>query len=787
MLTIFKKELKSHFRAGTAFFFIAAFLFLAGGFSAIYNLSAGYAGIEIILPVLSRAIAILLPIFTITLFISEREDGTDKLLMALPFKSSDIVLGKYVALLCILGAETVFLAILPLVFGFFGTVNYLLAYLSLICFFLFGAAMLALYVFIATTIKKKLLAAIISYASAVVSFLLYLVPTGASEGIWMTVAKALRFLSPFSHLDDFAVGAVKINSILYFVVFTALFLFLAIRAENKNSKILAYGKDADEIKLGALSPAIAIILSVCTVAVSAGISFLPVRLSTVDVTANKEITLTKETKDFLKNLDANVDLYVINADGSNKQFEYTVALYDEYSSKLNTKYVYQDEISDKLISLGWDGSFDIDPYTVIVESEYGGTLPYHPDDGYYYYNPNFGQMDESTYQQYYQMFIQYAAMDPSNYQEALDSLVNETEAYSSSEQMLSVYIEYTSLKTIPGAYYLTGHGEPAPEASNFFNFLSQSGIEFRGALNLSTETAIPSDASSIVINAPASDLSSAETALIKNFLANGGALTLITNEANLDMPNLMSILAHYGVSAKKGAVSFDYKAAAENAEQESAEENTDNATEEEVTYPDNDLVYAQTNTSHSSLSALANYTAYYSAQVKRANHIDVASDIRSSVKVTPLFTTDKECFIEGVENSTGSKTIAVAIEETVGNVKTDIAWYTGADSFDGKEMQMISTYAATYSILWGIDDPTLTTEGIEHKLIGQNSLSVTQTTFYAYLVVMAVIIPCALVVVGTVAYKKLKKNPFAKKESKETDDEPNTPDESEDNAENTEE
>ena len=787
MLTIFNKELKSYFRTGSGLFLMAAFLFLAGGFSAIYNLSTGYSGIEIILPVLSRGIAILLPIFTTTLFISEREDGTDKLFIALPFKSSDIVLGKYTALLCVLGAETVFLAILPTVFGFFGAVNYLLAYLSIICFFLFGAAMLALYVFIAAAIKKKLLAAIISYASAVVAFLLYLIPTGATQSVWMAVAKALRFLSPFSHLDDFAVGAVKINSIIYFIVFTEFFLFLAIRAENKNSKILAYGKGAAETKLRALSPAIAIILSVCTVVVSVGLSLLPVRLSTIDATANKEITLSKETKDFLKNLDAKVDLYVINADGSNKQFEYTTKLYDEYSSNLTTKYVYQDDIADKLMSLGWDGSFDIDAYTVIVESEYGGMLPCHPDDGYYYYNQNFGQMDESTYQQYYQTLTQYASMDPDNYQELLNSLVNETEAYSSSEQMLTMYIEYTALKAIPGAYYLTGHGEPAPEASNFFGFLSQSGIEFRGALDLSTTPTIPLDASSIVINAPASDLSSDHTALIKDFLANGGALTVITNEANLDMPNLMSILAHYGVSASKGAVSFDYKAAAEKAEEENAEETTDNATEEEVTYPDNDLVYAQTNTSHTSLSALANYTAYYSAQVKRANHIDVASNLRSSVKVTPLFTTDKECFIEGVENSTGAKTIAVAIEETVGKVTTQIAWYTGADSFDGKEMQMISTYAATYSIIWGIDDPTLTTENIEHKLIGQNSLSVSETTFYAYLVVMAVIIPCAFVVIGTVAYKKLKKNPFAQKKDKEADDKPDYTEESEENKEDTEE
>ena len=782
MFTIFKKELKSYFRRAAAFYFVTDALALATIPFNAYNSYFGYSSVELILPIFSIFFALSIPILIMNIFSRDRKNGTDKLLYSLPFKVSDIVLGKYLTMLALLGIQVALISILPIALGFFGTVNYLTAYLSLTCFFFFGAAMLSTCFFIAASIKSKLLTVIISYAATAGAFLLYLVPTGASSSIWRTVAKAIRFLSPFSHLDNFAIGAIKITSLIYFVIFTALFLFLAIRAESKNRLVENYGKPIIQTKRSALSPVLAIILSVCTVVVSVGLSFLPIRFSTIDATSNKEISLSKATKDFLKSLDSKVDIYVINADGTNKQFEYVVELYDEYSSKINTKYVYQDDIADKLASHGWDGSFDIYAYTLLVESEYGRSLPFHPDGTYYYYNENFGEMDESTYQQYYQTLSQYAQAYPETYSEAFDSLVNETEAYSNAEKQLTMYIEHTSLKVIPGAYYVTGHGEPAPGASIFYSFLGQSGIEFKGTLDISSAATLPEDAYSLIINAPTSDLSSEEATTIKNFLASGGALTIITNEANLDMPNLMSILAHYGVSAKKGAVSFDYKAAAEKAAAESTEEeSTNEESTEEVTYPDNDFVYAQLNTSHDSVSALSDYTAYYTAQVKHANHIEIASDLRASVKVTPLLTTDKDSFIEGVENSTGAKTIAVAIEETVGDVKADIAWYTGADSFDGEGIQMIPTYAATYSIIWGIDEPISTLGEIEPKLVSKNTPLLTGITKYLiekyYIFIISPITYC---------YLKYRQDPFAVKKlfrKKAKDTEENTID----TEENTEE
>ena len=369
MITIFKKELNSYLRKGTGLFFASLLLLSVGVFAFVYNLNYGFSGVEIILPLLSRVVALALPFLTMGVFAKDREMGGDKLLYSLPFKSSHIVLGKYAAILCFFGIQIAWLALIPVIFGFFGTVNYLASYFALLGFFLFGAAMLALFTFISAACKSRLVSAMISYAAILVAFVLYIVPTGATSGAWMTVAKMLRFLSPFSQLDDFSIGIVKLSAFLYFIIFTALFLFLAIRAEDKRRAKLAYGKGAPETKRFPLSAALAIILCVCTVAASVGISFIPSRFSTVDATGNDSITLSESTKEFLANLNCEVDIYVINADGSNRQLEHLVELYDEYSSKVNVQYAYEGDIKNKLMALGWDGVSALDPYFLLIESD----------------------------------------------------------------------------------------------------------------------------------------------------------------------------------------------------------------------------------------------------------------------------------------------------------------------------------------------------------------------------------------------------------------------------------
>ena len=696
------------------------------------------------------------------IFSRDRLTRADKLLYSLPFRSSDIVLGKYLALLCFFGISVGALALLPVIIGFFATVNYLSAYLSFLCFLLFGAALLAMCVMFAATIKSSIISVIVSYASVIVAFLLYLTPVGATEGAWKTTAGILRFLSPFSHLDEYLIGKLKITSIIYFVLLIVLFTLLAVRSVNKARAINDYGKKAPETKKFSLSSAFAIILCVCVIAANSLVALIPVRFSTFDMTSSKIMSVGKETKSFVSSLDTNVTIHVLGADSSNKSLEVLLAKYDSLSNNLNVNYTTTTEVEEILYSLGWDGMSPLEPYTLILESDKERYDVIFPSGMYYYENPQFGTMNESTYTSYLNNLGQYVAQYPTNteYSSMLSSLLNETQMFYSAEELINTSIEYLSVDVIPAPYYLTGHGEASAEESMLLATYSYLGfpIEILDAADLSQ---LPEDASSLLISNPATDISKAQAELFIDFLKNGGAMTIITNEANLDMPNLMSILSEYGLSANKGFVAYDHEAAAkeaeENAETDSTATQEDTATEEEAPeYPDKNLVPTTINSSHEALALFEGYTT----NVLRANEIIVSDTLRDTVKVTTALTTDEKSFIDGVENSTGAKVIGVIAEENVADVgTTKLTWLTGGESFESENADMMNAYVSLYSVVWGVDAYTSGIEMPEPKLVSQDALSMSSNTRLALAAVVVVVIPVAIAIVGTVKLKKFKKAP----------------------------
>ena len=341
--------------------------------------------------------------------------------------------------------------------------------------------------------------------------------------------------------------------------------------------------------------------------------------------------------------------------------------------------------------------------------------------------------------------------------------------------MLLGCIEYTSLEYIPQPYYVTGHGEISDNSSNVCYLLSNNGFAY-DSLDLPNASAIPENANCLIINAPSSDFTPNEAKLVIDYLKNGGALTLITNEANLDMPNLMSIVNAYGVSAEKGIVSLDREVTeaegteteetgdsnnesavseeTENTEStESTEdtENTENVETEETV--DKHLVDVVINSSHDAIYSLEGY----SASVLNGNHINISDDLGKSVIVTKLMTTAAEAYIDGIENSSGEKTLAVAIEEETANGVTEIAWFTGADSYEGEETGMVNVYAAAYAVLWSAEDYVSQVRNVEQKLLNDPVVEFTSGAKLSLSVIFIGIIPLAVLVYGFVVYNKRKK------------------------------
>jgi len=150
MIAVLKHELKSYFHSLTAYLFGAFLLAFVGIGAMMYNIEAAVSNFEFVLSFGSLVFVVIVPILTMRVIAEERKQKTDQLLYALPITTTQVIVGKYLALLTVYLVPLCIVALYPLVFSHFGEVYLLTSYGSILAFFVMGAALIAVGVFISS-------------------------------------------------------------------------------------------------------------------------------------------------------------------------------------------------------------------------------------------------------------------------------------------------------------------------------------------------------------------------------------------------------------------------------------------------------------------------------------------------------------------------------------------------------------------------------------------------------------------------------------------------------------
>lgn len=124
MTAIYKKELKSYLTSMVGYLFMAFTLALFGLYFTAINLQQGYPEIGYALQNSAFILLIAVPVLTMRVLSEEQKNKTDQLLLTAPVKISDIILGKYLALLTIYVIPVLIMCLYPLLLGTHGTVSY---------------------------------------------------------------------------------------------------------------------------------------------------------------------------------------------------------------------------------------------------------------------------------------------------------------------------------------------------------------------------------------------------------------------------------------------------------------------------------------------------------------------------------------------------------------------------------------------------------------------------------------------------------------------------------------
>lgn len=214
MMAVFQREINAYFKGIMGYLFAAFLLVFAGIYTMAYNLSGYYANFEYVLSSISFIYLIAVPILTMRSVAEEKRQKTDQLLYSLPIRLSDVILGKYLAMLVVLAAPTIVMGLYPLVLARFGDVSFGMAYGTLLAFFLLGACLMSIGLFVSSVTESQIAAAVITL---VVTLILYFL--SALSGFVSSAASA--------SLLALCIGVVIFAIILYLLAKNPIVSFLA--------------------------------------------------------------------------------------------------------------------------------------------------------------------------------------------------------------------------------------------------------------------------------------------------------------------------------------------------------------------------------------------------------------------------------------------------------------------------------------------------------------------------------------------------------------------------------
>lgn len=170
MIAVLKHELRLYFHSLTAYVFGAFLLAFVGIGAMLYNIQAAVSNFEFVLSFGSLVFVVIVPILTMRVIAEERKQKTDQLLYALPITTTQVILGKYLALLTVYLIPLALISLYPLLFAQFGEVYLPTSYGSILAFFVLGAALIALGVFISSLTDNQGFAAGIGIAAILLNY-----------------------------------------------------------------------------------------------------------------------------------------------------------------------------------------------------------------------------------------------------------------------------------------------------------------------------------------------------------------------------------------------------------------------------------------------------------------------------------------------------------------------------------------------------------------------------------------------------------------------------------------
>jgi ABC-2 type transport system permease protein len=221
---IYKREFRSYFTSPIAYIFIVVFLLVASWLFFRGYFLFGQADLRPFFSVLPWIFLFFVPAISMRQWAEERKLGTLELLMTLPVRDREVILGKFLAGLTLI-TITVFLEFpLVLITAYLGDLDMGPVIGGFLGSIFLGGAYLAIGLFVSSLTENQIVAFIVG---VVLCFALFVVGEGfvlvAAPG---PLAPLLRFLGLGAHFESIGRGVIDSRDVIYYLTVIAFFLHM---------------------------------------------------------------------------------------------------------------------------------------------------------------------------------------------------------------------------------------------------------------------------------------------------------------------------------------------------------------------------------------------------------------------------------------------------------------------------------------------------------------------------------------------------------------------------------
>lgn len=240
IFTIAWRDIKSYFvspKGATILFF---FCFMMGlfyysfisSFIEMQQRAPMYGGEAPTLEQLLRAFAyninfvlvLIIPAITMSSFSEERRNQTLRLLQTSPLSAFQIVMGKYLAAVCLLVIVLMAAAVYPMFTIVYGNPDITVVFVSFFGLFLLMCSQVAFGLWVSSMTSNQFVAFLFTMFGLFILLILNWLSGSLLQGSGIS-QDVLKYIASSDHLDVFFKGMLSVADLSYFLCFTALFLF----------------------------------------------------------------------------------------------------------------------------------------------------------------------------------------------------------------------------------------------------------------------------------------------------------------------------------------------------------------------------------------------------------------------------------------------------------------------------------------------------------------------------------------------------------------------------------